>query len=51
MSLSLRQLASLGRTLSYNDPQRLEIEDEADDTDKLGERRDRNVELVLRDPR
>jgi metallophosphoesterase (TIGR03767 family) len=51
IGLSLRQLASLGRTLSYNDPQRLESEDEADEADKLGERRDRNVELLVRDPR
>jgi metallophosphoesterase (TIGR03767 family) len=51
MGLGLRQLVSLGRTLSYNDPQRRETEDEADETDKLGERRDRNVELLVADPR
>jgi metallophosphoesterase (TIGR03767 family) len=51
IGFTLQQLASLGRTLSYNDPQRLETEDEADETDKLGERRDRNVELLVRDPR
>ena len=39
-----RELASLGRTLSYNDPQVGPGEAE-------GERIDRNVELLIRDPR
>jgi hypothetical protein len=50
-SLSLTELVSLGRTLSYNDPQRLEDEGGAQERDKLGGRRDRNVELLVRDPR
>ena len=37
------QLASVARTLSYNDPQR--------EADGPGRRRDRNVELLVRDPR
>jgi metallophosphoesterase (TIGR03767 family) len=37
------QLASVARTLSYNDPQR--------EPDGAGRRRDRNVELLVRDPR
>jgi hypothetical protein len=42
--LSARQLASISREVSFNDPQT-----SADEG--LGERRDRNVELLLRDPR
>jgi len=49
--LSVAQLASLGRTLSYNDPQRLDAEGGAQERDKRGGRRDRNVELLVRDPR
>ncbi|HZH24672.1 MAG TPA: TIGR03767 family metallophosphoesterase [Solirubrobacteraceae bacterium] len=44
-------LASLGRTLSFNDPQRLESEGGGEESDKRGGRRDRNVELLVRDPR
>ena len=50
--LDTAQLASIGRSLGYNDPQ------SADPTDKgevggggLGRARDRNVELLLKDPR
>ncbi|HZB77735.1 MAG TPA: hypothetical protein VE526_16010, partial [Solirubrobacteraceae bacterium] len=42
------QLASLGRTLSYNDPQR---DADEDDPPREGRRADRNVELLVRDPR
>ena len=51
MGLSLEQLASLGRALSYNDPQREGAEGSGDDVEKTGARRDRNVELLVRDPR
>jgi hypothetical protein len=44
-------LASLGRTLSFNDPQRLESDGGGEESDKRGGRRDRNVELLVRDPR
>jgi metallophosphoesterase (TIGR03767 family) len=44
-------LASLARTLSFNDPQREGIEGSEDGADKRGARRDRNVELLLRNPR
>lgn len=49
-AFSTGQLVSLARTLSYNDPQRLEDDGGATE-DKLGGRRDRNVELLVRDPR
>jgi metallophosphoesterase (TIGR03767 family) len=39
------QLASVGRTLTYNDPQ------VGPASGSQGERRDRNVELLIRDPR
>ncbi len=45
------QLASLGRTLSYNDPQREGLEGSEGDAEKRGRRIDRNVELLVRDPR
>lgn len=45
------QLASLARVLSFNDPQREGAEGSAGDADKRGRRSDRNVELLLRDPR
>ena len=45
------QLASLGRTLSYNDPQREGLEGSEGDAEKRGRPRDRNVELLVRDPR
>jgi metallophosphoesterase (TIGR03767 family) len=50
-SLSLRQLVSLSRTLSYNDPQREGTEGTGDTEEKTGDREDRNVELLVRDPR
>ena len=43
-SLTHDQLGSLARVLSFNDPQR-------DRPDALGRKQDRNVELLLRDPR
>jgi metallophosphoesterase (TIGR03767 family) len=42
------ELASLGRTLSFNDPQR---DADEDDPPRQGRRADRNVELLVRDPR
>jgi len=45
------QLASLARTLSYNDPQREGLEGSEGNASKRGRGRDRNVELLLRDPR
>jgi hypothetical protein len=47
-AFSSAQLASLSRTLSFNDPQR-----NADENDppREGRRTDRNVELLVRDPR
>jgi metallophosphoesterase (TIGR03767 family) len=43
-ALTDAQLGSLSRVLSWNDPQRAK-------PDALGRRQDRNVELLLRDPR
>jgi metallophosphoesterase (TIGR03767 family) len=48
-AFSTTELVSLGRTLSYNDPQRLQ--DDGGSQDKLGAEGDRNVELLVRDPR
>jgi metallophosphoesterase (TIGR03767 family) len=48
---STAQLASLARTIAFNDPQREGLEGSAGDASKRGRRSDRNVELVLRDPR
>ena len=48
---SPRGLASLARTLSWNDPQREGVEGSEGDASKSGTRSDRNVELLLRDPR
>jgi hypothetical protein len=45
------QLASLGRTLSFNDPQREGLEGSGGSAEKRGRRLDRNVELLVRDPR
>jgi metallophosphoesterase (TIGR03767 family) len=45
------QLASLGRTLSFNDPQREGLEGSSGSAEKRGRRADRNVELLVRDPR
>ena len=50
-SLSIRQLVSLSRVLSWNDPQREGTEGSGDSARKEGARRDRNVELLVRDPR
>jgi metallophosphoesterase (TIGR03767 family) len=51
LALSIRQLVSLSRTLSYNDPQRAGLPASGEDVFSRGRRRDRNVELLLRDPR
>ena len=45
------QLASLARTLAFNDPQDSGLEGSAGGGSKAGTRKDRNVELVVRDPR
>jgi hypothetical protein len=45
------QLASLARTLAFNDPQDSGVEGSAGGGSKAGARKDRNVELLLRDPR
>jgi metallophosphoesterase (TIGR03767 family) len=45
------QLASLARTLAFNDPQREGLEGSSGDASKRGRRSDRNVELLVRDPR
>jgi len=50
-ALSRRQLVSLSRTLAYNDPQREGAEGTGGEQEKTGERDDRNVELLVRDPR
>ena len=50
-AFSPAQLASLARTLSFNDPQREGLEGTEGTAEKTGRRRDRNVELVVRDPR
>ena len=50
-AFSPAQLASLARTLSFNDPQREGLEGTEGNAEKTGARRDRNVELVVRDPR
>lgn len=46
--MSDRQLGSLARQLAANDPQ---SEETTDGVDGRGQRRDRNVEIVVRDPR
>jgi hypothetical protein len=51
LGMTPAQLASLGRTLSYNDPQREGLEGSEGDAEKRGRRSDRNVELLVRDPR
>jgi metallophosphoesterase (TIGR03767 family) len=51
LTMTPAQLASLGRTLSYNDPQREGLEGSGGDAPKTGRRADRNVELLVRDPR
>jgi hypothetical protein len=42
---------SLSRTLSYNDPQRGATETPGEVEEQAGGREDRNVELLVRDPR
>ena len=49
-AFSPAQLASLARTLSFNDPQREGLEGTEGDAEKSGARRDRNVELLVKDP-
>jgi metallophosphoesterase (TIGR03767 family) len=51
IALSLRQLVSLSRTLSYNDPQRGATQTPGEVKEQAGGREDRNVELLVRDPR
>jgi hypothetical protein len=51
LGMSLPQLVSLSRSLSYNDPQRDGAEGSGGSASKTGGRRDRNVELLVRDPR
>src|SRR5215217_6382770 len=51
LAFSPAQLASLGRTLSFNDPQREGLEGSSGSAEKRGRRADRNVELLVRDPR
>jgi len=50
-AFSPAQLASLARTLSFNDPQREGLEGSSGNASKSGARRDRNVELLVKDPR
>ena len=50
-ALTTTQLASLARTLAFNDPQDSGVEGSAGGGSKSGTRKDRNVELVIRDPR
>ena len=45
------QLASVARTLAFNDPQDSGVEGSAGGGSKAGSRKDRNVELLVRDPR
>jgi metallophosphoesterase (TIGR03767 family) len=51
LGMTPAQLATLGRTLSYNDPQREGLEGSEGSAEKRGRRADRNVELLVRDPR
>ena len=48
LGFNATQLASLSRTLSFNDPQR---DADEDDPPREGRRADRNVELLVKDPR
>jgi metallophosphoesterase (TIGR03767 family) len=50
-ALTPTQLASLARTLAFNDPQDSGLEGSAGGGSKAGTRKDRNVELLVRDPR
>ena len=49
--LDREELVSLSRALAFNDPQREGAEGTGNAALKQGTRKDRNVELVLRDPR
>ena len=51
LTMTLPQLASAARTLSFNDPQREGLEGSGGDAEKRGRRADRNVELLVKDPR
>ncbi|MEA2310900.1 MAG: hypothetical protein QOE28_868 [Solirubrobacteraceae bacterium] len=51
LGFSEAQLASLARTLSFDDPQSQGLEGSSGSASKTGRRVDRNVELLLRDPR
>ena len=51
LTMTPAQLASLARTLSFNDPQREGLEGSGGDAEKRGRRADRNVELLVKDPR
>ncbi|HEX8101445.1 MAG TPA: hypothetical protein VF533_02440 [Solirubrobacteraceae bacterium] len=50
-AFSEADLASLARVLSFNDPQREGLEGSSGEAEKRGRKQDRNVELLLRDPR
>ena len=50
-AFSTDNLASISRVLSFNDPQRDGTSANPGTSDGAGERRDRNAEMVLRDPR
>jgi metallophosphoesterase (TIGR03767 family) len=45
------QMASLARTLAFNDPQDSGLEGSSGGGSKAGTRKDRNVELLVKDPR
>jgi metallophosphoesterase (TIGR03767 family) len=51
LGMSVAELASLSRTFAYNDPQRAGLPESGQDEDHRGDRNDRNVELLVRDPR
>ncbi len=51
VGMSVAELASLSRTLAFNDPQKAGLPESGAREDHRGKRRDRNVELLIRDPR
>jgi metallophosphoesterase (TIGR03767 family) len=51
IGMSVGELASLSRTLAFNDPQKAGLPESGEAKDHRGTRRDRNVELLVRDPR
>ena len=51
IGMTVAELASLSRTLAYNDPQRAGLPESGQREDHRGDRADRNVELLIRDPR